>query len=1613
MIFWLAVVLLPAPGVARGQWLVSSPPSMPAVAPAAEYEAVNAFPSLSFPLRTDDIVGMTAPPGKTNELFVYGLFGKIFVITNLAAPTKTVFLDITHDTFAPGAVSSESGLAGMTFHPDFARNRYFYVFYTRTNRTEGRTYATLSRFEADPVNPWRALRESEQVLISQWDRNDLHQAGDLHFGTDGYLYVSLGDEGLQNDPFRNSQRIDKNFFSGILRIDVDGRPGSLAPNPHPAVGTGYRIPPDNPFIGRTSFNGLPVSPAAVRTEFWVVGLRNPHRFSIDPVTGDMLGGDVGGARMEEVNRYVRGGNYGWGHFEATLPNPGFPAPPPGFSHSPPLYAYSHAARDPNFGGRAVIGGLTYRGTAYPDLYGKYIFGDAIAGHVWSLSENGGGAVTVKRLTTVPRGMASFALHPATGEILAAELAGGRIVKLRRTPREEDPALPPTLSAARVFSSLASLTPRAGMMPYEVASTFWSDHALKRRWFFMQNAADRIQRDGSGHWVYPTGSVWVKHFDLELVRGDPTTRRRLETRFLVKSDSGAYGVTYKWRADGSDADLVPDAGLDEAIPVLEGDVMRVQNWRYPGRSECLICHNGAAQHVLGFNALQLNREIPSGAGAVNQISHIASLGVFQQAPPDPALLPRLADIADAEATLEHRFKTYLEVNCAYCHQPGGIGRGVWDGRFSTPLAESGILNGVPGDDLGVLGARIVAPGNPEASVLWRRIAALGAYHMPPLGTDELHAGGIRLVREFIEGVRSPATARSVWQIGHDSPAGSASYMAEFSPQNNRTDPAPGSVTRFPGDPQYLGGSNPGPDDHFYFAGNYPAGFNGLTESLVVPNDEPWRAWERAHTLGDPVNTMHFVLEENQVMAGARFRLQFEFPMAGFAINGVWQSGYGVHDLSIRFRNGGGIVTPLFTGRLTAPGLRTVEFTAASVGATAGPNTIEFARTGPADSGRSYWLEYDHVRLECLATGNTAPVLAFVQTHAVDVLQPWALQLEATDRDLPANRLSYALVSGPAGLTVSPTGRVQWTPASGMGGATHNVVVRVTDDGTPPLSSTGRFSVFVRGTANPEPPPPQPGIRTRWQIGENAPEGATGGAMIAEFSPQNNQRDAAPGLVTRLAGDPWYSPTENPGADDDFYFAGTYAAGFNGLPSVLGVAHDEPWKAWERALTVGDPVNRMHFVLDPTQVVAGSRFRLTFEFGSAGYSQGGVIQPGFGEHEVAVRFRNGAGDAVTLYSDRFSGPMERSVEFGAVEAGATAGGNTIEFVRTGPTVPNTGYWLEFDHVLLEAVSVPPQIRTRWQIGENAPEGATGGAMIAEFSPQNNQRDAAPGLVTRLAGDPWYSPTENPGADDDFYFAGTYAAGFNGLPSVLGVAHDEPWKAWERALTVGDPVNRMHFVLDPTQVVAGSRFRLTFEFGSAGYSQGGVIQPGFGEHEVAVRFRNGAGDAVTLYSDRFSGPMERSVEFGAVEVGATAGGNTIEFVRTGPTVPNTGYWLEFDHVLLEAGNRVSGLVPGSPVAPETLPADLARSAPALVRDRVTVDGLHYLTLTYALSEGAATWVDTIEASEDLLEWTPADVLVVEDRVEGGVRRVTVRDLVPFGAGARRFLRLRAVGPPELQPD
>lgn len=730
----------------------------PASPPASTYATVRAFAPLTFV----QPVAVVSPPGETHRLFVVEKTGRIWVVPDVTAatPTRTLFLDLSAQVATSADASDERGLLALAFHPNYAVNGLFYVWRTVNATTSAGTglHDRLARYRVSSADPNAADPASEQPLLTQYDEASNHNGGHLAFGPDGYLYLSIGDEGGANDQFQNSQRLDRDFFAGVLRLDVDRRPGSLPPNSHPAVHAGtYAVPPDNPFVGATSFNGTAVVPSAVRTEFWAVGLRNPWRFSFDSATGRLWLGDVGQGAREEIDVIGRGGNYGWSYREGSGAGPRG-STPAAASFTAPIWDYPNPAQ-----GSAVTGGLVYRGTRLPGLVGHYVFADFVSGRIWSLEPDGDNPVGPERvhLLATDGGISAFGLDPATGDLLLTDLTEGVIKRLVAAPAGGSAPLPATLSATGAFADLASLTPAPGLVAYTPNVSFWSDHARKRRWFALPDTTSTFGWTRDGGWTLPPGAVWVKHFDLDLTRGDPATARRVETRFLIRTATGVYGATYRWNDAQTDATLVGEDGAEQTFTVSEQGTPRTQVWRFPARAECLSCHTSAGGLALGFNTRQLNRASPA-TGGDNFLTALAQAGYFGNTPPPAAeTLPSLAAADDRSRSLEDRARSHLDANCSQCHQPGGPALGTWDARYGPPLLLTGILNGALVDSGGDPANRVVAPGDPGHSRLLQRASLRGPGQMPPLGSNVRDLDGESVLRSWIQslGVAGPAQPAS--------------------------------------------------------------------------------------------------------------------------------------------------------------------------------------------------------------------------------------------------------------------------------------------------------------------------------------------------------------------------------------------------------------------------------------------------------------------------------------------------------------------------------------------------------------------------------------------------------------------------------------------------------------------------------------------------------------------------------------------------------------------------------------------------------------------------------------------------------------------------------------
>ena len=762
------------------------PLRLPLVPPVYGYAPVNAFPGLSFGAP----VGMAAPPGETNRLFVINKAGTILVITNLAAPNLTTFLNITPKVFDSG----ESGLLGLDFHPGYATNRYFYVFYSCTaSTTQGtnRLHQRLARYQTSATNDNFAPTNSEQVLITQADPASNHNGGDVHFGPDGYLYVSYGDGGAQYDTDRNSQIITSNFFSAILRLDVDSPPraGSLLPNPHPAntnnpgLGINYRIPADNPFLGRTSFDGFLINPANIRTEFYAVGFRNPWRFSFDPLTGFLYCADVGQDTYEEVDIVTKGGNYGWAYREGL--HPGYR---PGTTPEPlldPIQEYRHGNATNQ--GNSISGGIVYRGSRFPELHGWYVFADYVSGNIWRLRSDGTNTVPFQRLAG-QGGLSAFGADPSNGDVLMANVNNGTLQRLvYDTSSATSVPIPPTLAGTGAFTNLATLTNQTqalgvsdGLLPYDINVPFWSDHAHKSRWFLTATNL-KIGFQPEGNWSFGAGQTWIKHFDLELTNGVASSARRLETRFLVKNSNGVYGITYRWGNSLTNATLVPEEGLDEAFAINDGGTMRTQVWHYPSRTECLSCHTPVAGFGLGFNTVQMNRDFGYAGGESNQIAFLSAAGIFSNTVADVHALRALAHATNESASLEWRVRSHLAANCAQCHQPGGSGLGTWNANITNSTAGAGLINGPLNNYFNNTNNRVIVPGSLSNSMLLARISVRGPGQMPPLASSVLDTQAMALLSRWITNDLPGYQTFAQWQManfgGTNAPNAGATFDAD--------------------------------------------------------------------------------------------------------------------------------------------------------------------------------------------------------------------------------------------------------------------------------------------------------------------------------------------------------------------------------------------------------------------------------------------------------------------------------------------------------------------------------------------------------------------------------------------------------------------------------------------------------------------------------------------------------------------------------------------------------------------------------------------------------------------------------------------------------------------
>lgn len=461
-------------------------------------------------------------------------------------------------------------------------------------------------------------------------------------------------------------------------------------------------------------------------------------------------------------------------------------------------------------------------------------------------------ITVGTGSGLPYGLTSTAPNPA----------------FYNMPTTSAGSLPALLSLTGVFTNTPAMDAAPGLIPYNPITPLWSDGALKTRYLAVPNNGGVITPDEqiafapTGTWTFPAGTVFVKTFELNTDTTNPNVRHRLETRLLVRDINGqVYGVTYKWRPDNSDADLLTGS-LTENILITNATGMTTQTWYYPSPADCLTCHTPVANYVLGLSTRQLNSpEIyPSTGVTDNQIRTLNRLGLLNPAIDEGVIsnYEHLSALTNLTASLEERARSYLDANCAQCHQPGGTGI-TFDGRYDTPLASQHITNFPAAFTLGYDNAQIVASQDIWRSVLYDRVNTLDATNtikiqMPPLARNVIDTNAVSVLAAWINSLPgTPALPPPSLTPGAGNYVASVKVTAQE--------------------------SNPSAAIYYTLDGSLPT-----TNSLLYMG--PITLWSNATVSASAFETGYV----NSVTASALYQIQpVYFTSAGFS-NGVFHLGF---------------------------------------------------------------------------------------------------------------------------------------------------------------------------------------------------------------------------------------------------------------------------------------------------------------------------------------------------------------------------------------------------------------------------------------------------------------------------------------------------------------------------------------------------------------------------------------------------------------------------------------------------------------------------------------------------------------------------------------------------
>lgn len=693
-IFLLPVLLW---GEDREAWTASKIHGSPETPPPYIAEAV--WPHITFNQGLD--LTLLESEGL---IFVTERFGKIWQLpSDLRSEPEEAILFADMKEHIPNL----NRLLGLAFHPDFSKNKKFYLYYALDTLEPGFACG-LSKFEVGAA--WSVVEDSRERLL-HFPSNG-HTGGDIQFGPDGMLYIPIGDLVPPSPPDSKRSAQDLSQIAGkILRIDVDREDPGLR----------YGIPKDNPFL---DIEGA-------RPEVWAYGLRNPWKISFHPITGDLWVGDVGWELWEMVHRVERGGNYGWSVMEGPMPtNPYQETGPTPISH--PVASYDH------YSGASITGGYFVSSDRLPGLQESYVYGDYVTGKVWALSWDGEKVTANREVADTRQDIVTFG-QDASGDILFLELGpNASLQRLVDNPKAEETSQFPTkLSETGLFENVAQQVVNPGVYDFKINAPMWQDGYESDYWVGMPNLTglETTVEDRRGSPVMN----YLKPDNMVLAKTIHKGEHRVETQVL-HFDGYWRGYSYQWNEDQTDANLVGKEGLDT--------VVHGQSYRFPSRSECIRCHGSNFNRPLAFFPGQMNRD--------GQLEWFKSLGIVDDKFVEMADAQPLVDPSRNDEPIELRARSWLHSNCAHCHKVSGGSGLTAQMNIAVPTSQLELVDHRPNRGyFGLDGASQIEPGNPYRSILYYRVATKGAGHMPMVAAQTIDEEGVRLVHDWIRSM-SPGT-----------------------------------------------------------------------------------------------------------------------------------------------------------------------------------------------------------------------------------------------------------------------------------------------------------------------------------------------------------------------------------------------------------------------------------------------------------------------------------------------------------------------------------------------------------------------------------------------------------------------------------------------------------------------------------------------------------------------------------------------------------------------------------------------------------------------------------------------------------------------------------------